>query len=180
MSFLSDYRPKFACVFFIQNDSARKIFNPLEARQKSLSVMLHLRMVIPVRNTFVELFRKRMDIVWLVNCPFHQVFTEWKILDFSKLKAFADDLSKLKAFADDKLNVVEMVVIIYESVENLVGKGENADYQHFLHFPQGFPKGYFPRVFKTWVCKNCCSHGLLVKALLVQSKRSEVLIPLED
>ena len=26
-------------------------------------------------------------------------------------------------------------------VENIVGKGENADYEHFLLFPQFFPKG---------------------------------------
>ena len=30
-------------------------------------------------------------------------------------------------------------------VENLVGKGENADYQHFLHFLQCFPRA--SRVF---------------------------------
>ena len=36
-----------------------------------------------------------------------------------------------------------MVVIIDESVENIVGKGENADIQHFLHFPQYFLKPSF-------------------------------------
>ena len=38
------------------------------------------------------------------------------------------DFSKLKAFADDKIRVS-----VRE--ENIVGKGENAGYQHFLLFP---------------------------------------------
>ena len=49
-------------------------------------------------------------------------------------------MTKLKACADDKLNVAEMTVSVFDSVENTVGKGENAGYQHFLLFPQSFPK----------------------------------------
>ena len=30
-------------------------------------------------------------------------------------------------------------------LENVVGKGENADYQHFLLFPQCFQNSFFPR-----------------------------------
>ena len=40
-------------------------------------------------------------------------------------------MTKLKAFADDKLNVPEMKISIYDRVENMVGKGENAGYQPF-------------------------------------------------
>ena len=36
------------------------------------------------------------------------------------------DLSKLKAFADDQLNVTEKLKIVLERVENTVEKGENA------------------------------------------------------
>ena len=50
------------------------------------------------------------------------------------------DQSKLKAFADDKIDFVEMMIYILDMVENTVGKGENAGYQHFLLFPQCFPK----------------------------------------
>ena len=46
------------------------------------------------------------------------------------------DWSKLKAFADDKLNLAEKLKFILGSVENIVGKGENAGDQHFLLFPQ--------------------------------------------
>ena len=47
--------------------------------------------------------------------------------------------SKLKALADNKIDVVKMMISLLERVENTVGKGENAGYQHFLLFPQCFP-----------------------------------------
>ena len=50
------------------------------------------------------------------------------------------DGSKLKAFADDKLNATEKLKFVLGRVENIVGKGENAGYQHFLLFPQCFQK----------------------------------------
>ena len=50
------------------------------------------------------------------------------------------DLSKFKAFADDKINVAHFVL---GKVENIVGKGENAGYQHFLLFLQCFQKDSF-------------------------------------
>ena len=37
-----------------------------------------------------------------------------------------------------------MVQFFLHRVENIVGKGENAGYQHFLPFPQGFQKTFFP------------------------------------
>ena len=45
------------------------------------------------------------------------------------------DWSKLKAFADDKINMNEKYKFGLGRVENIVGKGENAGYQHFLLFP---------------------------------------------
>ena len=50
------------------------------------------------------------------------------------------DWSKLKAFADDKINVNEVFKIGLGKIENIVGKGENAGHQHFLLFPQCFQK----------------------------------------
>ena len=50
------------------------------------------------------------------------------------------DETKLKAFVDNKLNDTEMTIFLYIRVENTVGKCGNTDYQHFLHFPQCFPK----------------------------------------
>ena len=48
------------------------------------------------------------------------------------------DLSKLKARADDKINVTEKLKFDLGRTENIVGKGENAGYQHFLLFPKCF------------------------------------------
>ena len=44
------------------------------------------------------------------------------------------DWSKFKAFADDKINVNEKLKYVFGRIENIVGKGENASYQHFLLF----------------------------------------------
>ena len=50
------------------------------------------------------------------------------------------DWSKFKAFADDKLNATKKLKFVLVRVENIVGKGEDAGYQHLLLFPQCFPK----------------------------------------
>ena len=56
----------------------------------------------------------------------------------------------MKAFADDKLNVTQNIKIVFRRVENIVEKGENAGYQHFLLFPQCFQEAFSsgaPEVF---------------------------------
>ena len=53
------------------------------------------------------------------------------------------DVIKLKAFADDKPNVAKLKTSLFDGVENIVGKGENPVYQHFLLFTQCFPKPSF-------------------------------------
>ena len=42
------------------------------------------------------------------------------------------DWPKLKAFADDKIKALKMIIVVFERVENIVEKGENAG---FLLFP---------------------------------------------
>ena len=53
------------------------------------------------------------------------------------------DVTKLKAFADRKTKVAKMMISVIDRVENIVGKGENAGYQHFLLFSQCFQKASF-------------------------------------
>ena len=56
------------------------------------------------------------------------------------------DWSKLKAFADDKLKETKRLKIVLGRVEKIVGKGENAGYhcnQHFVLFLQCFQKASF-------------------------------------
>ena len=45
-------------------------------------------------------------------------------------------LFRLKAFADNISNIAETMISVFDKVENIVGNGENAGYQHFLLFPQ--------------------------------------------
>ena len=60
-----------------------------------------------------------------------------------------------------------MIISVFDKVENIEGKGENADYQHFLLFPQCFEKASFPDMSKgvivwewvseSWIlCRFCC------------------------
>ena len=59
------------------------------------------------------------------------------------------DWSKLKAFADDKIKVHQnLIFFFFDNVENIVGKEENAGYQHFLLFPQCFRMGLYPGSLK--------------------------------
>ena len=48
------------------------------------------------------------------------------------------DVTKLKTFADDKVNVSQMMISVFDRVENMMGKVENAGFKHFLLFPQCF------------------------------------------
>ena len=59
--------------------------------------------------------------------------------------------TKLKAIADDIFNVAKMMISVFDAVENIMGKGENAGYQHFLLFTWCFQKLCF-RVVKTLDC----------------------------
>ena len=42
------------------------------------------------------------------------------------------DWMNLKAFADDNLNVNELMISVYDRIENIVNRGENTGHQHFL------------------------------------------------
>ena len=66
--------------------------------------------------------------------------TNIKFTDFA-FNPFPHD--KLKAFADKKLNVRKMIISVFDSVENIVGKGEIACTKQFLLFPQCFQKASF-------------------------------------
>ena len=57
-------------------------------------------------------------------------------------------LAKLKSFIDYKSNVAQVIGPVFGIVENNVGKGENADYQHFLLFPHCFQISMFPGSLK--------------------------------
>ena len=62
------------------------------------------------------------------------------------------DCTNFKASANEKLNVAKIVIDVFDRVENIVGKGENAGYQHFLLFPQCFQKGFLLMFVKSRDC----------------------------
>ena len=53
------------------------------------------------------------------------------------------DRFKLKAFADNKVNVDEKLNFVLGKEENIVWKGENSGYQHFLLFLHVFKRLLF-------------------------------------
>ena len=62
--------------------------------------------------------------------------------------------SKFKGLADDRMIMTQKLEFVLGRVENIVGKGENAGYQHFLLFPQYFLKLSFPEVLKVLIVKK--------------------------
>ena len=59
--------------------------------------------------------------------------------------------SNLKAFAEDKVNMSEKLKFVLGRVENIVEKGENAGYQHFLLFPLCFQKASYTGSLKVGI-----------------------------
>ena len=72
--------------------------------------------------------------------------------------AFFLDWMKFKAFADDKSNSAKIMISVFNRVENIVGKGENAGYQHFLLFPQCFHKASSPGSLKVGIVWKRVNH----------------------
>ena len=75
-------------------------------------------------------------------------------------------LTKLKAFADDKFSVSKRRISVSDRVENIVEKGENAGYQHFLLFPQCFQKLAVSRLLKhriVWLRVNLLLHDKILQ-----------------
>ena len=58
------------------------------------------------------------------------------------------DVNKLKAFADDRIKLAQIMISVFDRVENNVGKRENAGYHHFLLFPQCFQRDPFLELLK--------------------------------
>ena len=59
-------------------------------------------------------------------------------LSFIIVKILA--LPKMETFSDDKFKVTQNIKFVFREVENIVGKGENVGYKHFLLLPQCFQK----------------------------------------
>ena len=61
------------------------------------------------------------------------------------------DQSKFQALADNKINATEKFKFVLGMVENILEKGKNAGYQHFLLFPKCFQKPPSAKSLKVWI-----------------------------
>ena len=57
-----------------------------------------------------------------------------------------------------------MIFPDFSRVENIVGKEDDASYQHFLLFPKYFQKASFPVALKT----SLCGKGLIKQLLFLE------------
>ena len=48
-------------------------------------------------------------------------------------------------------NIAKILISVFNRVENVVGKGENAGYKYFLLFPQCFQKASFSGLLKVGI-----------------------------
>ena len=79
-----------------------------------------------------------------------RVLSWTRLFNFSLDENFLD-WTKFKAFSEEKLNVAKIMISVFDRVENIVRKGENAGYQHFLLFPQCFQKVFFSGSLKVGI-----------------------------
>ena len=85
---------------------------------------------------------------------------------------------------DDNLNVAQMMIYATDRLENFVGKGENAGYQHFLLFLQCFQKPHSSRLCVTgyntpaillslpcfkYILNRCTRHVRVTHLLILQA-----------
>ena len=74
------------------------------------------------------------------------------------------DQTKLKAFTDYKLNVIKMTIFVFDTVENIVGKGEIACTSNFF-----FSRNVFKRLLSQTRQKVLlCGNGLLLFSTVFQ------------
>ena len=73
-------------------------------------------------TVIVTLQNKEKILASITLFIFLQLYLNYKILDWLKLKSFADN----------KINVTKKLKSVLGRVKNFVGKGENAGYQYFL------------------------------------------------
>ena len=88
---------------------------------------------------FATVLKQGVISVAVLFCAFNSLPND-KFFDWFKLKAYADDnkwASKIE--------------ICFGKGRKHCGKGENACYQHFLLFPQCFPKPSFSESFQVGI-----------------------------
>ena len=97
-------------------------------------ITIHFSFVHNVFHHLIKRIATLQSYLCLFNC--FQLHTKDKII--LVLNSLPNDKilewTKLKAIADDKIDVAKIMISVYNWVENIVGKGENAGYNVFQKF----------------------------------------------
>ena len=70
---------------------------------------------------FLTMFSMLLQVAAIISATFQSLPNDKSL-----------DLAKLKGFADDKIIFAKMMIYVVDRAENVVGKGENGGYQHYL------------------------------------------------
>ena len=138
----------------MSTEKKMQTFNDLEHTSRSLNDCIYYEISVSVCSVYIYIWTDNLNAfrnikyMYVVCNGFHWFLSSGKGLNlqifFLTFNPLPNDrildVTKLKAFADDKLNVAKMMIYLLKWVENTVGKGENAGYMHFLLFPQCFQK----------------------------------------
>ena len=94
----------------------------------------------------------QLTIIWILIA----LYIDW-IRISQNLEGFVSEYRENQARKQDEekgkiQTVAKMTISLFNRVENSLGKGENAGYQHFLLFTQFFSKAFFLRVVKSRDC----------------------------
>ena len=85
----------------------------------------------------------------LKNEKSHNFYKDLGLNSLPNVKSL--EKSNLLDFAQDKINVTHKMNFVVGSVEDIVGKGDNAGYQHCLLFPQCFQNVSLSGLFKVGI-----------------------------
>ena len=67
---------------------------------------------------------KNLSFIWQLDRPYFIYLGNTMINSVPNYTIL--DWSKLKAFADNKIKVLKMIILVFDRVKNTVGRGENA------------------------------------------------------
>ena len=111
-----------------------------------LLVKFEFNLQVPVVIHVVEVqpFPEQSSGKGLIQRTYRNCFTQPTYLTKNAYNSLPNnnilDWTKLKAFADNKFNLAKMIIFLLDRLKKIVGKGENAGYQHCLLFQQYFQK----------------------------------------
>ena len=122
--------------------------------------MVKLKIPPATRILFKHLIQK-LNIVGKEEIAVYQYF----VLFLHSVNPLPNDkilnVTKLKAFADVKFIIAQVIIFLFNTIENIVGKGENDSFQYLLLFLQCFQKSTSSRSLKFGIVWESIKKGYL-------------------